>query len=63
MLDWLANNSEADAAAAMETNLKDVFRERNGDNCSLGIAVQQPHPSDMLHMAAGSGVEPDHSTS
>jgi hypothetical protein len=63
MFDWLVNNPEADVAAALETNLKDVFRERSGDDCSLAITVQQPHPTDMLQVAAGSGAEPDHSAS
>lgn len=63
MFDWLVNNSEADVAAALETNLKDVFRERSGDDCSLAIIVQQPHPKDMLQMVAFSGGKPDHSVS
>ena len=48
MFGWLVNNSEADVAAALETNLSQVFRERTGDDCSLVIAVQEPHPAASM---------------
>lgn len=54
MFDWLVNNPESDVAAALETNLSQVFRERTGDDCSLAIAVQEPRPADTPQKAASS---------
>ena len=42
VFDWLTNSEEADVTTALETNLRDVFRERSSDDCSLVIIVQQP---------------------
>ena len=40
MFGWLKNNAESDVSAALDTNLKRVFRERTNDDCSLVLIVQ-----------------------
>jgi len=42
MFDWLLNYPESDVAQALESNLRDVFRERSNDDCSLVIVVRYP---------------------
>jgi Protein phosphatase 2C len=46
MFGWLTNNSEREVTLALEDNLRLVFRQRTGDDCSLAIIVQGPQDED-----------------
>lgn len=41
MFCWLSSNSEEDVSDALEHNIRQVFRQRTGDDCSLAIIVQE----------------------
>lgn len=42
MFGWLSSNSEQDVSEALENNIKNIFRQRTGDDCSIAIIVQEP---------------------
>ena len=62
MFGWLSTNSEQDVSEALENNIRQVFRQRTGDDCSLAIVVQESPNETPAEPVTSSAVSVSDST-